>query len=187
MAAMAEETNDGLSCKLLILSNSTADVSEQSKTLLDRQKKDGGWGLVESKRGAIPDTVQAVKALLASKKAPASAMNNAGDFLVKAQQADGAWIFTDELSLSDTIHTAMVLIVLQDLRGGGYLSGSGLEQATAKAQKYLEAKGSADGFLWNSARYRMDLPRLLPPETTFRTSINTLLSPQPTTFQRFLE
>ena len=144
-AAMAEETNDGLSCKLLILSNSTADVSEQSKTLLARQKKDGGWGLVESKRGAIPDTVQAVKALLASKKAPASAMNNAGDFLVKAQQADGAWIFTDELSLSDTIHTAMVLIVLQDLRGGGYLSGSGLEQATAKAQKYLEAKGAADG------------------------------------------
>ena len=144
-SALDEETNEALSSKLLILSNSTADVAELVTKLISRQKSDGGWGLADSKRGAIPDTILAVKALLSSKKSSASVLNTAGDYLVRSQQENGAWIFSDEFSFSDTVHTAQVLIVLQDLREGGYLAGSGLEQAMSKAQKFLEDKASGNG------------------------------------------
>lgn len=144
-SALEEDTNETLSSKLLILSNSTADVTELVTKLISRQKPDGGWGLADSKRGAIPDTILAVKALLSSPKPSASSLNTAGDFLVRNQQENGAWIFSDEFSLSDTVHTAQVLIVLQDLREGGYLAGSGLEQAMTKAQKFLESKIDSSG------------------------------------------
>lgn len=144
-SALEEDTNENLSSKLLILSNSTANVTELATKLISRQKQDGGWGLVDSKRGAIPDTILAINALIASQKSSASALNSAGDFLLRSQQASGAWIFSDELSLSDTIHTAQVLIVLQNLRESGHLAGSGLEQAMSKAQKFLEDKASGNG------------------------------------------
>lgn len=56
-SALEEDTNENLSSKLLILSNSTANVTELATKLISRQKQDGGWGLVDSKRGAIPDTI----------------------------------------------------------------------------------------------------------------------------------
>lgn len=144
-SGLSESTNENLSSKLLVLSNSTADVSKLVTTLASRQKSDGGWGLVDSKRGSIPDTVLAVNALISSEKSSSTVLNSAGDFLIRSQQESGAWIFSDELSLSDTIHTAQVLIVLQNLRDGGYLSGSGLEQAMSKAQKYLEDRATGTG------------------------------------------
>ena len=85
-SALEEDTNETLSSKLLILSNSTADVTELVTKLISRQKPDGGWGLADSKRGAIPDTILAVKALLSSPKPSASSLNTAGDFLVRNQQ-----------------------------------------------------------------------------------------------------
>lgn len=100
-SALEGDTNEALSSKLLILSNSTADVTSLAAKLISLQKTDGGWGLVDSKRGAIPDTILAINALLASQKSSASVLNSAGDFLIRNQQPTGAWIFSDELSLSD--------------------------------------------------------------------------------------
>lgn len=74
---LPEETNETLAVKLQALSSSTADVTALADKLISLQKADGGWGLVESKRGSVPHTLLAVNALLSSKKASAETLNDA--------------------------------------------------------------------------------------------------------------
>lgn len=144
-ASLASDNNEVLSYKLLVLSNSTAPLDEYLAKLTASQKNDGGWGLSDSKRGSIPHTLLSVNALFTTSKANNSVLNNGVEFLIRSQQVNGSWIFSGEHSLSDTAHTAQVLLILKKVQLTNTFSGSGLDQAIAKAQQYLEGKASADG------------------------------------------
>ena len=137
---LPEETNETLAVKLQALSSSTADVTALADKLISLQKTDGGWGLVESKRGSVPHTLLAVNALLSSKKASAETLNDACKFLASAQKDSGAWIFSGEHSLSDVAHTAMTLTVLKRMQASGQFSNAELERAVTKARSYLEGR-----------------------------------------------
>lgn len=144
-ASMDEENSEFLARKLLPLSRSTADVSGLMKKLLTMQKSDGGWGIFDSKQGSVPHTILTLNALLASGKAPDAKLSDGASFLIKTQHSDGSWIFASEHSLSDTAHTAMALLVLKAMQNANLFTGSGLEQAVAKAQQCLQGKEDADG------------------------------------------
>ena len=140
---LPEETNETLAVKLQALSSSTADVTALADKLISLQKTDGGWGLVESKRGSVPHTLLAVNALLSSKKASAETLNDACKFLASVQKDSGAWIFSGEHSLSDVAHTAMTLTVLKRMQASGQFSNAELERAVTKARSYLEGRHNA--------------------------------------------
>lgn len=140
---LPEETNETLAVKLQALSSSTADVTALADKLISLQKTDGGWGLVESKRGSVPHTLLAVNALLSSKKATAETLNDACKFLASAQKDSGVWIFSGEHSLSDVAHTAMTLTVLKRMQASGQFSNAELERAVTKARSYLEGRHNA--------------------------------------------
>ena len=140
---LPEETNETLAVKLQALSSSTADVTALADKLISLQKTDGGWGLVESKRGSVPHTLLAVNALLSSKKATAEVLNSACKFLASAQKDSGVWIFSGEHSLSDVAHTAMTLTVLKRMQASGQFSNAELERAVTKARSYLEGRHNA--------------------------------------------
>lgn len=140
---LPEETNETLAVKLQALSSSTADVTALADKLISLQKADGGWGLVESKRGSVPHTLLAVNALLSSKKASAETLNDACKFLASVQKDSGAWIFSGEHSLSDVAHTAMTLTVLKRMQASGQFSNAELERAVTKARSYLEGRHNA--------------------------------------------
>ena len=143
---LEETTTDVLADKLLVLSNSTADTSALIAALEALQKTDGGWGIADSRRGAVPNTLKAIAALLTNSKSSSSRINDGISFLIKCQNTDGAWIFYDENSLSDVAHTAMALKMLKDAQMANAYTGSGLEQAITKAQKYLESKYNAGSY-----------------------------------------
>ena len=142
-SGLPEETNETLAVKLQALSSSTADVTALADKLISLQKSDGGWGLVESKRGSVPHTLLAVNALLSSKKASAETLNDACKFLASVQKDSGAWIFSGEHSLSDVAHTAMTLTMLKRMQASGQFSNAELERAVTKARSYLEGRHNA--------------------------------------------
>lgn len=142
-SSLPEETNETLAVKLQALSSSTADVTALADKLISLQKADGGWGLVESKRGSVPHTLLAVNALLSSKKASAETLNDACKFLASVQKDSGAWIFSGEHSLSDVAHTAMTLTMLKRMQASGQFSNAELERAVTKARSYLEGRHNA--------------------------------------------
>ena len=144
-SALTEENNETLAYKLITLSSSTATIDDYVNKLIANQKADGGWGLVDSKTGSIPHSLLSVNALLTSKKASNSVISDGIAFLIKSQQVNGSWIFSGEHSLSDTAHTAMVLVVLKNVQNANSYTGSGLEQAIAKAQQYIQGKADSDG------------------------------------------
>lgn len=144
-STLPEDSNVTLSVKLQILSNSTADITSLATKLISLQKADGGWGLVESKRGSVPHTLFAVNALLSANKDNKNEINSGVEFLIRQQQLNGSWIFSGEHSLSDTAHTAMVLQILKNVQNTNTFAGSGLEQAIAKAQQYIQGKSNSNG------------------------------------------
>ena len=109
-STLPEDSNVTLSVKLQILSNSTADITSLATKLISLQKADGGWGLVESKRGSVPHTLFAVNALLSANKDNKNEINSGVEFLIRQQQLNGSWIFSGEHSLSDIAHTKMFKI-----------------------------------------------------------------------------
>lgn len=145
-SALSEDNNVTLSAKLQILSNSTADITSLAAKLISLQKTDGGWGLVESKRGSVPHTLLAVNALLSSKKASSEVLSRACKFLASSQKDSGEWIFSGEYSLSDVAHTAMTLTLLKQIQSSGSFSNTELEQAITRARSYLESKYNAGSY-----------------------------------------
>ena len=145
LAALEAGDNESLALKLRALAHSTEDTSEQARELTSRQMPDGGWGLEGARLGAVPDTTLAVLALLDSGKASPNSLSAAGTFLLNAQKTDGSWRFTEERSLSDTVHTAMVLEALLALKGAGYVSGTQADGAVERAKAYLEGTGCLAG------------------------------------------
>lgn len=143
---LSEDSNVTLSVKLQILSNSTADITSLATKLISLQKADGGWGLVESKRGSVPHTLFAVNALLSSKKASSEVLSRACKFLASSQKDSGEWIFSGEYSLSDVAHTAMTLTLLKQIQSSGSFSNAELEQAITKARSYLEGRHNAGSY-----------------------------------------
>ena len=139
-STLPEDTNETLSAKLHILSNSTADVTNLANKLIALQKTDGGWGLVESKRSSIPHTLSALSALLSSKKASSEILSKACSYLSSVQKESGEWIYSGEYSLSDVAHTAMTLVLLKEIQNTGSFSNTELEQAITRARSYLEGK-----------------------------------------------
>lgn len=145
LASLEADDNENLALRLRALSHSTADTSEAARTLTARQMPDGGWGLEGARLGAVQDTVLAVLALLDSGKASPGSLSSAGQFLLNAQRTDGSWTFTEERSLSDTVHTAIVLEALLALKGAGYVTGNQANDAVAHAKEYLEDTGCLSG------------------------------------------
>ncbi len=144
-SALTGDNHEILACKLLALANGTAAIDELAEELIAAQLADGGWGISESQTGSIPHTLLAVNALLASNKS-SSAIGNGTSFLISSQHSDGSWIFSGAHSLSDTAHTAMALQLLKKVQNRNTFTGSGLDQAIAKAQEYLERQyNSGDG------------------------------------------
>ena len=140
---LAADNNENTAYKLWALSSSTADVTALVNQLIAAQKSDGGWGIADAKQGSIPHTLLSLDALL--EDTDNTVTGNAIAFLIKNQQPSGAWVFSGEYSLSDTAHTAMVLIVLKNAQNANTYAGSGLEQAIAKAQQYIQGKAKEDG------------------------------------------
>lgn len=145
-STLPENNNEILAYKLIALTSSTATIDVLVKSLIAVQKSDGGWGLADSKLGSIPQTIAAMNALLKSGKSDNSTLSKGAEFLVKQQHVGGAWVFTSEDSLSDTAHTAMVLVILKKVQNDNIFSGSGLEQAIQKAQQYIESKSDSGSF-----------------------------------------
>ncbi len=145
-SALTGDNNETLAFKLIALSSSTATIDALVTQLGNMQKSDGGWGLADVQKGSIPYTITVMNALLKSGKSTNTILSKGAEFLVKQQDANGAWIFTSEHSLSDTAHTAMALIILKKVQNDNIFSGSGLEQAILKAQQYLESKNNSGSY-----------------------------------------
>ncbi len=156
-----ETSVDVLARKYSVLVNSTYDSNAIKTSLLSAQNADGGWGLSDGKQSNILDTILVMGALLrdvdlTSTKLDTSpelkyALQYGRDFIVEDQGANGCWILAEEYGMpSDIARTAMAIIVLDDIRRVGLVSGPSSE-AVSNAQGFLEDESDANGWFQTSA------------------------------------
>lgn len=133
-----------LSRKVLTLSNSTADISKLTTTLIGTQREDGGWGLGDKKQSDPLDTMIVTETLLKTNADNTAVLTAARDYLSGSQLADGSWGFVGEESQSDVVRTAIGLIVLKQLENAD-LFNARAASAMSLAQNFLEGKQVAGG------------------------------------------
>jgi hypothetical protein len=118
-------------------------LQEAVKILLTSQNPDGGWGALAGKRSVTEITALTLMALQAAHHGNAEelALRKGEEWLIKRQNADGSWPFSDSLKASSW-STAWAMIALSE-------SGQ-FEERLAKAGKWaLEQEGSKPGILAN--------------------------------------
>lgn len=162
------ETNADLRArKLLVLSKTTYDTAILIESILAGQRADGGWGLTEKKQSNILDTALSLKALLEAGNTDPDVFRNGVDFLIQAQQEEGAWEFSGEETQSTVQLTSLIAIILKDIEQGVGIGSAELSGALSAAQGFLESKkaNGSYGTIRDTAFAYLALLKFLQPTT----------------------
>ena len=138
--------------KLISLSNSSVNFTQELNNILESQNEDGGWGGTYGVQNTIIDTTFNLLALKVANFTGQDIISSALGFLISTQNPDGGWGFYPsacsgcEADSSNVYMTAMVLDTLAQ-----YKSTYNLQTPINNAVAYLQTKQNSDGGFGSSS------------------------------------
>lgn len=105
---------------------------------------DGGWGLLSEYSSNIVDTMLAVKAMTNSEHYDTTTMNRGIYYLIKNQNHDGGWSYTESSEPNISL-TAEMTLILSEFKTLTKLTSNQLETSILKGGEYLVSKKEPDG------------------------------------------
>lgn len=140
---------DLLARKLEILSATYLPLQELTDQLIAVQNKDGGWGLSPKYQSAPLHTLNVLNAftysnLPAEGLVPAKVIDDAVNYLIGAQNEDGAWSLNPNQD-GNIVLTASIVLSISELIRSTHYSHAALNPAIEKAGLWIQNKKNPDG------------------------------------------